>query len=54
MHLIEPILAFDDRDYSLQTVPRASAGGRPGPDSFTSGAQLAETAADRNTHLWEK
>ncbi len=55
MHLIEPFLAFDDPDYSLQTVlARQPWPARPGLHSFTRVRKLAETEADRNTHLWDK
>jgi hypothetical protein len=55
MHLIEPYLAFDDPDYSLQTVlARQPWPARPGLHSFTRVRKLAETGADRNTHLWDK
>jgi hypothetical protein len=55
MHLIEPYLAFDDSDYALQTVlARQPWPARPGLHSFIRVRKLAETEADRNTHLWSK
>lgn len=55
MHLIEPYLAFDDPDYALQTVlARQPWPARPGLHSFIRVRKLAETEADRNTHLWDK
>jgi hypothetical protein len=55
MHLIEPYWAFDDPDYALQTVlARQPWPARPGLHSFIRVRKLAETEADRNTHLWDK
>jgi hypothetical protein len=55
MHLIEPFFAFDDPDYALQTVlARQAWAARPGKDWHMSVRKLAETEADRNTHLWSK
>jgi hypothetical protein len=55
MHLIEPYFAFDDPDYALQTVlARQPWPARPGLHSFIRVRKLAETEADRNTHLWSK
>jgi hypothetical protein len=55
MRLIEPYFAFDDPDYALQTVlARQPWPGRPGLHSFIRVRKLAETEADRNTHLWSK
>jgi hypothetical protein len=55
MHLIEPYFAFDDSDYALQTVlARQAWPARPGLHSFIRVRKLAETEADRNTHLWSK
>jgi hypothetical protein len=55
MHFIEPFLAFDDPDYALQTVlARQAWPPRPGKLWRMSVRKLAETAADRNTHLWSK
>ena len=55
MNLVEPYFAFDDPDYALQTVlARQPWPARPGLHSFTRVRKLAETAADRNTHLWDK
>jgi len=55
MHLIEPFFAFDDPDYALQTVlARQPWPERPGRDWPTRVRKLAETEADRNTHLWRK
>jgi len=55
MNLIEPYLAFDDPDYALQTVlARQPWPARPGLHSSIRVRKLAETEADRNTHLWSK
>jgi len=55
MHLIEPYFAFDDSDYALQTVlARQAWPARPGQRSRMRVRKLAETEADRNTHLWDK
>lgn len=55
MHLIEPYLAFDDPDYALQTVlARQAWPARPGLQSRIRVRKLANTEADRNTHLWDK
>lgn len=55
MHFIEPFFAFDDPDYALQTVlARQPWPIRPGRLWHTSVRKLAETEADRNTHLWAK
>ncbi len=55
MRLIEPYFAFDDPDYALQTVlARQPWPARPGLHSFIRVRKLAETEADRNTHLWSK
>jgi len=55
MHLIEPFFAFDDPDYALQTVlARQPWPERPGRVWETDVRKLAETEADRNTHLWSK
>ena len=55
MHFIEPYFAFDDPDYALQTVlARQPWPKRPGRAWFTSVRKLAETEADRNTHMWSK
>jgi hypothetical protein len=55
MHLIEPYFAFDDPDYALQTVlARQPWPARPGLHSLIRVRKLAETEADRNTHLWSK
>jgi hypothetical protein len=55
MHLLEPYFAFDDPDYALQTVlARQPWPARPGLHSFIRVRKLAETEADRNTHLWSK
>ena len=55
MHLIEPYLAFDDPDYSLETVlARQPWPARPGRRWFTEVRKLSETESDRNTHLWSK
>jgi len=55
MHFIEPWFAFDDPDYALQTVlARQTWPPRPGRAWHVSVRKLAETGADRNTHLWDK
>ncbi|HYB31898.1 MAG TPA: hypothetical protein VED45_00565 [Steroidobacteraceae bacterium] len=55
MNFIEPYLAFDDPDYALQTVlARQPWPKRPGKVWFINVRKLAETEADRNTHLWSK
>jgi len=55
MHFIEPLFAFDDPDYALQTVlARQPWPTRPGRDWPTPVRKLSETEADRNTHLWRK
>lgn len=55
MHLIEPYFAFDDPDFALQTVlARQPWPERPGRRWFLRVRKLAETEADRNTHLWSK
>ena len=55
MHLIEPFVAFDDPDYALQTVlARQAWAPRPGKLWHVDVRKLAETGADRNTHLWSK
>ena len=55
MHLVEPYLAFDDPDYALQTVlARQNWPPRPGLWEHIRVRKLAETEADRNTHLWSK
>ena len=55
MRLVEPFLAFDDRDFALETVlARQSWPARPGKRWFTEVRKLADTESDRNTHLWSK
>jgi hypothetical protein len=55
MNFIEPYLAFDDPDYALQTVlARQPWPARPGKVWFINVRKLAESEADRNTHLWSK
>lgn len=55
MNFIEPHLAFDEPDISLQTVlARQAWPARPGRSWHTAVRKLAETEADRNTHLWSK
>jgi hypothetical protein len=55
MRLIEPYFAFDDPDYSLESVlARQPWPQRAGLQSHTRVRKLAETEADRNTHLWSK
>ena len=55
MRFIEPFFAFDDPDYALRTVlARQPWPQRPGRVWHTDVRKLAETEADRNTHLWGK
>jgi hypothetical protein len=55
MHLVEPYLAFDDPDYALETVlARQPWPNRPGKHWFTEVRKLANSEADRNSHLWSK
>jgi hypothetical protein len=55
MHLVEPYLAFDDPDYALETVlARQPWPKRPGKHWFTEVRKLANSEADRNSHLWSK
>jgi len=55
MHFIEPYFAFDDPDFALETVlSRQHWPARPGRHWFTEVRKLADTEADRNTHVWSK
>jgi hypothetical protein len=55
MHFIEPYLAFDDPDFALQTVlKRQPWPKRPGREWDLDVRKLADSEADRNTHLWSK
>lgn len=55
MHVIEPYFAFDDPDYALATVvARQPWPLRPGRIWDTEVRKLADSEADRNTHLWSK
>lgn len=55
MNFIEPYFAFDDPDFALQTVlARQAWPQRTGIPPHISVRKLAETEADRNTHLWSK
>ena len=55
MHLVEPYFAFDDPDFALETVlARQPWPARPGKRWFTEVRKLADSEADRNTHLWSK
>ena len=55
MRLIEPFVAFDDRDFALATVlARQPWPARPGKRWFTEVRKLADSESDRNTHLWSK
>ena len=55
MHFIEPYFAFDDPDYALATVlGRQPWPARPGRVWGMDVRKLAETEADRNSHLWSK
>ena len=55
MHLLEPYLAFDGRDFALATVVRRQAWPlRPGMKPNTSVRELRVSDPDRNTHMWSK
>jgi hypothetical protein len=55
MHFIEPYLAFDDPDFALQTVlKRQPWPKRPGREWDLDVRKLADSEADRNSHLWSK
>jgi hypothetical protein len=55
MRLIEPYFAFDDPDYSLQTVlARQPWPARPGKRWLHDVRKLGVHQADRNSYLWEK
>ncbi|HLY52975.1 MAG TPA: hypothetical protein VKQ31_08210, partial [Steroidobacteraceae bacterium] len=55
MHFIEPYFAFDDPDFALQTVlARQPWPQRPGKKWRVRVRKLAQSEADRNTHLWSK
>jgi hypothetical protein len=55
MHLLEPYLAFDDPDFSLQTVlARQGWPARAGLPADVPVRKVSVTEADRNTHLWSK
>jgi hypothetical protein len=55
MHLIEPYLAFDDPDFSLERVlARQPWPPRPGRPWLSQARKLSEHEADRNTYLWSK
>src|SRR5215469_5664170 len=55
MRFIEPYFAFDDPDFALATVvARQHWPVRSGGHWFTEVRKLADTEADRNTHLWSK
>ena len=55
MRFVEPYFAFDDPDFALQTVlARQPWPERPGKRWRIRVRKLAETEADRNTHLWGK
>jgi hypothetical protein len=55
MHLLEPVFAFYDPDFALATVVRRQAWPpRPGREWGTRVRKLAESDADRNTHMWDK
>jgi hypothetical protein len=54
-HLVEPWAAFDDPDFALATVVRRQDWPlRPGMQRGTRVRKLAESEADRNTHMWPK
>jgi hypothetical protein len=55
MHLLEPYLAFDGRDFALATVVRRQAWPlRPGLKPRTDVRELRVSDFDRNTHMWSK
>jgi hypothetical protein len=55
MYLIEPYFAFDDSDFALDTVlARQPWPQRPGRKWYIAIRKLADTHAQRNTHLWDK
>lgn len=55
MHLIEPVFAFDDDDFALETVlARQPWPARPGRAWHMPVRKLSVTEADRNTHMWGK
>src|SRR5262249_15624226 len=55
MRFIEPYVAFYDPDYALEAVlQRQPWPLRPGKQLTMRVRKLAETEADRNTHLWAK
>lgn len=55
MHLVEPYLAFDDRDFALETVlARQPWPVRPGTHPRIPVRKLSNSDADRNTHMWSK
>jgi hypothetical protein len=54
-HLLEPYLAFDDPDFALDTVlKRQPWPVRPGTHPRPAVRKLANSEADRNTHMWPK
>jgi hypothetical protein len=55
MHLVEPLLAFDDPDFALATVlQRQHWWKRPGKYWFTDVRKLSIDAPTRNAYLWAK
>ena len=55
MRLIEPYLAFDDPDFSLQTVlERQPWPERPGKHVYLEPRKLGYHEADRNSYVWDK
>jgi hypothetical protein len=55
VHLLEPYLAFDDPDFALDTVlKRQRWPVRPGTHPRPAVRKLANSEADRNTHMWPK
>jgi hypothetical protein len=55
MHLIEPVFAFYNDDFALDTVLRRQPWpARPGRHWGMSVRKLSVTEADRNTHMWGK
>lgn len=55
VHLLEPYLAFDDPDFALDAVlKRQPWPVRPGTHPRQAVRKLANSEADRNTHMWPK
>ena len=55
LHLVEPVFAFDDGDFALNTVlHRQPWPLRPGMTVHTRVRKLSVSEADRNTRMWDK